>query len=187
MSNNCEPIKSCGQTSIPQTDDSQINCDNITTTDCVNLVKDYLSLQVSSADNLTILLDKIIEKLFKPTKYLSALSFDEETGILTATLTDNSTVTVDLSALINEDAVQSVVAGTNITVDNTDPQNPIISSTAASVDQNNIIRIVDLDFLSDPGDDASRATAVSNAFNLLNETIDEDEIILVKVNFTQDS
>lgn len=181
--NNCEPIKSCGQTSIPQTDESQINCENITTTDCVNLVKDYLSLQVSSADNLTILLDKIIEKLFKPTKHLQSLSFDNQTGILTATLTDNSNITVDLSILINEETLQSVQAGTNITIDNTDPLNPIINSTATT-DQNNTVRVIDLGDLNDTGNETLNLEAIRDAFNALNITVADDEIVLIKANFT---
>lgn len=187
MSNtNCEPIKACGQVNIPQLEENQNCCEIITTTDCVNLVKDYLSLQVSSSDNLTILLDKIVERLFQPTKHLQSLSFDNQTGILTATLTDNSNITVDLSVLINEETLQSVQAGTNITIDNTDPLNPIISSTATT-DQNNIVRVIDLGDISDTGNPTLNLDAITDAFNLLNITVEEDEIIFIKANFIQDS
>ncbi len=43
-----------------------------------------------------------------------------------------STLQQQTSFLINKGAVKSIVAGTNITVDNTDPSNPVISSTGGS-------------------------------------------------------
>lgn len=58
----CQPIISCGQTSIPEVDETQINCESISTTDCINTVKDYLSLQVLEGAPLTDLLDKLVDK-----------------------------------------------------------------------------------------------------------------------------
>ena len=37
--------------------------------------------------------------------------------------------------------IQSIVAGDNITVDNSDPANPVVSSTGGGSEQNNINRI----------------------------------------------
>lgn len=52
-------------------------------------------------------------------------TYDDTTPSITAALTTAVHDSLDLA----DSAVQSVVAGTNITVDNTDPQNPIVSAS----------------------------------------------------------
>lgn len=53
------------------------------------------------------------------------LIYNDSTPSISATLTTAVRDSLDLA----DSAVQSVVAGTNITIDNTDPQNPIISAS----------------------------------------------------------
>lgn len=53
------------------------------------------------------------------------LSYDDPTGAISAALS----AAVLASLALADSAVQSVVAGTNVTVDATDPQNPIVSAT----------------------------------------------------------
>ena len=77
---------------------------------------------------------------YTPTAGLGTAAFDDTTDFATAA-----------QGLLADSAVQSIVAGTNISVDNTDPQNPIINASGSSapiflVDENG-------DFLVDENGD----------------------------------
>lgn len=60
-------------------------------------------------------------------------------------LSANRTVALNASSIASLDkadsAVQSIVAGTNVTIDNTDPQNPVINATAGAVPGKTLLKI----------------------------------------------
>ncbi|AZJ34550.1 hypothetical protein [Tenacibaculum singaporense] len=95
----------------------------ISGTNTVDLLKDGVS--VSQID-LTLYLDNTnLARLVSGTV--------DANGLATFVRDDNSTFTVDLSNL--KDTVPQYQAGTNITIDTTDPDNPIIKTSDAFVNQ----------------------------------------------------
>ena len=132
---------------------------------------DQYSLNLD-VNNLEFIKNSVVQNTIDLSKYLDninlqSLTINNTTKILTATLSNLTTTTVDLSNLftpvtttsiaftgnetktltlnqsngstltasftdnssVGAEGIQSVVAGTNITVDNTDPDNPVVSST----------------------------------------------------------
>ena len=69
-------------------------------------------------------------------------SLDQNTGLVDFVRDDGSDFCLDLSPLQAEAGIQSIVAGTNITVDNTDPQNPVISASGGGASVTNTSDLV---------------------------------------------
>jgi len=82
--------------------------------------------------------------------------------------------------------VQSVQAGTNVTVDNTDPQNPIVSATGGGgLDQDNLPIKIDLTLadlgLTEIGTDEEMNTALKAYFTANNLTVTEKQIPHIRI------
>lgn len=89
--------------------------------------------------------------------------------VINVSVSDPATIDVTISevgpTIVTGGGVNSVVAGTNVTVDNTDPANPIVSSTGgtgAVTSVNSHVGVVVL-AASDVGADASGAAAAAQA------------------------
>ncbi|RSC95043.1 hypothetical protein [Tenacibaculum singaporense] len=100
----------------------------ISGTNAVDLLKDGVS--VSQIDLTPYLDNTNLARLVSGTVDVN--------GLATFTRDDNSTFTVDLSNL--KDTVPQYQAGTNISIDETDPNNPVINATAGgTLDTSNLV------------------------------------------------
>ncbi|MGG6229639.1 hypothetical protein [Tenacibaculum sp. SDUM215027] len=98
----------------------EYNLSPISGTNTVDLLKDGVS--VSQIDLTPYLDNTNLARLVSGTV--------DANGLATFTRDDNSTFTVDLSNL--KDSIPQYQAGTNITIDNTDPLQPVINATGGS-------------------------------------------------------
>ncbi|MFT7900012.1 hypothetical protein VBY74_08500 [Tenacibaculum ascidiaceicola] len=103
-------------------------------------VPEYSLSPISGTNTVDLLKDGVSVSQIDLTPYLDNTNLArlvsgtvDANGLATFTRDDNSTFTVDLSNL--KDTVPQYQAGTNITIDNVDPDNPIIKTSDAFVNQ----------------------------------------------------
>ncbi|WGH74584.1 hypothetical protein P8625_10835 [Tenacibaculum tangerinum] len=103
-------------------------------------VPEYTLSPISGTNTVDLLKDGVSVSQIDLTPYLDNTNLArlvsgtvDANGLATFVREDNSTFTVDLSNL--KDTVPQYQAGTNITIDNTDPQNPIVKTSDSFVNQ----------------------------------------------------
>ena len=102
-------------------------------------VSEYTLSPISGTNTVDLLKDGVSVSQIDLTPYLDNTNLArlvsgtvDTNGLATFTRDDNSTFTVDLSNL--KDTVPQYQAGSNITIDTTDPSQPVISSSGSSID-----------------------------------------------------
>ncbi|NVK08258.1 MAG: hypothetical protein HWD89_04350 [Tenacibaculum sp.] len=110
-------------------------------------VSEYTLSPISGTNTVDLLKDGVSVSQIDLTPYLDNTNLArlvsgtvDANGLATFTRDDNSTFTVDLSNL--KDTVPQYQAGTNISIDTTDPLNPILSSDAVTfADINSVLKL----------------------------------------------
>ncbi|RSC95044.1 hypothetical protein [Tenacibaculum singaporense] len=108
-------------------------------------VPEYTLSPISGTNTVDLLKDGVSVSQIDLTPYLDNTNLArlvsgtvDANGVATFTRDDNSTFTVDLSNL--KDTVPQYQAGTNITIDNTDPDNPVINASGeGATDVSNLV------------------------------------------------